>query len=133
MAFDASSEELYDHAEGSPLNGVFFDPEQVILYGEYSDEISAYRARRVWVEALEMNFFLDPSFDFELVMAAPDADGPYLLSCDFHSACARYAFWRLTNSQAPEAQYLIETAHIPQLSIEAPGIPHCSRSSIYSR
>jgi hypothetical protein len=36
-----------------------------------------------------------------------------LLTCEFSTACGRYAFWRLTNSQSPESQYLIETAHIP--------------------
>ena len=37
----------------------------------------------------------------------------FMLRAHFVSACARYAFWRLTNCQAPETQYIMETAHIP--------------------
>ena len=44
-------------------------------------------------------------------------EGVFTLQCEFVSACGRYAFWRLTNNQAPEAQYLIETAHIPNAEL----------------
>jgi hypothetical protein len=93
--------------------GVTFDPEQITLQGCYKDEISAYRARKLWIETLETNFILEDGYDFEAsVVALGDGLG-FLLSCEFLTACARYAFWRLTNNQAPEAQYVIETAHIP--------------------
>jgi hypothetical protein len=90
-----------------------FDPERVILQGVYRDQLSAYRARRIWAEALASNFLLDPGHDYEISVQSDLKQGRFLLNCSFTSACGRYAFWRLTNEQAPEAQYLIETAHIP--------------------
>ncbi len=99
--------------ELSQLQGVCFDSARVALEGSYQDEISAYRARRVWIETLKQSFLLDREQDFSTrVELSPDGK-KYILTCLFTSACARYAFWRLTNHQAPEAQYVIETAHIP--------------------
>ena len=91
--------------------GVCFDPDNVILHGVYRDELSAPRAKRRWISTLEASFLLDSGHDFELVVQLLEEG--YVLSCRFGTACGRYAFWRLTNNQAPEAQYLIETAHIP--------------------
>ena len=93
--------------------GVTFDAERVVLEGCYADELAPYRAKRVWGEILETNFLLDAGHDFRIEIKAVN-EGRYILSCHFATACARYAFWRLTNNQAPEAQYVIETAHIPQ-------------------
>ena len=93
--------------------GVCFDPDSTTLTGTYSDEISAFRAKRLWVDTLEVNFLLDLDQDFSIKLARDMDSHKFTLSCRFHSACARYAFWRLTNNQAPEAQYIIETAHIP--------------------
>lgn len=93
--------------------GVSFDPEEVVLEGVYRDELSAYRARRVWREALESNFLLEVKHDFNLSVDFEEEAGQFKLRCDFGTACGRYAFWRLTHNQAPETQYLIETAHIP--------------------
>ncbi len=93
---------------------VLFDPENVRLEGAYNDELSAFRAKRVWVEALERCFLLDSDHDFDIRVSSSVDEGRFVLRCDFETACARYAFWRLTNQQAPEAQYMIETAHIPR-------------------
>lgn len=93
---------------------VYFDPEAVKLEGQYSDQISAYRAKRVWVEALERCFLLETDADFSALVSSDHQSGKFILRCHFLTACARYAFWRLTNHQAPEAQYIIETAHIPR-------------------
>ena len=92
---------------------VRFDPEKVILQGVYRDQLSAYRARKVWVETLATNFLLDAGHDYEVSVDSKMTEGMFYLNCAFTSACGRYAFWRLTNEQAPEAQYLLETAHIP--------------------
>lgn len=93
--------------------GVCFDPESTTLTGVYTDEISAHRAKRLWIDTLEVNFLLDLEHDF-VIKLVPDLEAhQFMLTCRFSSACARYAFWRLTNNQAPEAQYIIETAHIP--------------------
>jgi hypothetical protein len=94
--------------------GVCFDPEEAVLEGTYLDELSAYRARRVWTETFETNFLLEPNHDFIFRVLSSLEGRKFVLKCDFATACGRYAFWRLTRNQAPEAQYLIETAHIPQ-------------------
>ena len=93
---------------------VLFDPEAVRLEGVYRDQISAYRAKRIWIQALERCFLLEQDHDFSVCVASEVAESRFTLTCHFMTACARYAFWRLTNHQAPEAQYIIETAHIPR-------------------
>ena len=97
--------------------GVCFDPDRVSLEGVYKDELSAFRAKRVWIEALESTFLLDHSHDLAFITGKYNDSDRYFLSCQFVTACARYAFWRLTNHQAPEAQYIIETAHIPDCEL----------------
>ncbi len=94
-------------------NGVRFDSEAVTLFGIYKDELSLFRAKKSWTEILESNFLLEPSYDYTLNKIARLSENSFILQCSFLTACGRYAFWRLTNDQAPEAQYLIETAHIP--------------------
>lgn len=90
-----------------------FDPDALSLQGEYGDELSAYRARKCWIETLETCFLLDRGTDYKIKAVSDATTGSFKISCVFESACGRYAFWRLTNHQAPEAQYLLETAHIP--------------------
>ncbi len=92
---------------------VCYDPERITLEGRYSDELSAYRAKRNWQETFETYFLLEDGEDFELEVKRDKGEHDILLTCCFFSACGRYAFWRLTNEQAPEAQYRIETAHVP--------------------
>lgn len=92
---------------------ITFDPEAVSLTGSYGDQLSLYRARKSWKETLENCFLLDAGHDFEIRVSSRLANGEFMLSCRFLTACGRYAFWRLTSEQAPEAQYLIETGHLP--------------------
>lgn len=95
-----------------PFNhGVAFNASALTIRGVYGDELSAYRAKRVWAQTLSVTFLLEDGVDFDLWVS--EAQERFLLTCQFTSACARYAFWRLTNDQAPEAQYLLETGHIP--------------------
>jgi len=100
-------------SECPTLDGVCFDPEHITLEGTYIDQLSAYRAKRVWVGILNESFLLETEHDFRLRVDPVNTSNRYTLRCEFLTACARYAFWRLTNNQAPEAQYIIETAHIP--------------------
>lgn len=100
-------------AEIELVDGVCFDPQSRTLHGLYSDELSAHRARRGWSETLETSFFLEPDEDFRIEVKGDLGRGRYVVSCEFTSGSAKYAFWRLTHQQAPEAQYLIETAHVP--------------------
>lgn len=92
---------------------VFFDPDLIMLEGRYSDELSAHRARRSWVKIFEASFLLEPEYDFSLTVSLMTDDEGFALRCSFVSACGRYAFWRLTHGQAQDAQYLLETAHVP--------------------
>ncbi len=95
------------------VQGVCFDPDGISLQGLYGDELSLFRARRIWSETLERTFLLEKKRDFEFQINKDYDSNRFGLKCTFVSACGRYAFWRLTNNQAPEAQYEIETAHIP--------------------
>ncbi len=85
-------------------NGLIFDADGVTLIGKYGDELSAYRARRRWVDILHRYFLLEKKRDYELsVLSCPENDY-FALNCFFISACGRYAFWRLINDQSPEAE-----------------------------
>jgi hypothetical protein len=107
-------------AEYSLGLGLWYDADRLVLEGLYLDEITAYRARKRWIQTLETNFLLEGLHDFRIrVRAVPEA-GRYRVRCDFLSACGRYAFWRLTHHQAPEVQYMLETAHLPTVTM-APG------------
>jgi hypothetical protein len=114
MSQDLSETQAIDLVhEVNGLDGVCFDPEHVTLEGGYADQLSAYRARKIWAETLAQSFLLERDHDFKLSVIELTNCCRYALRCQFLTACARYAFWRLTNNQAPEAQYIIETAHIP--------------------
>ena len=84
--------------------GLIYDAEGVTLFGKYSDELSAHRAKREWQEVLGSHFLLENERDYELGAFCSLEENQFLLSCNFVSACGRYAFWRLVNRQAPEAE-----------------------------
>ena len=96
--------------------GLWYDAERLLLEGVYLDEVSAYRARRSWIKAFEMNFLLEDIHDFRVKVAFDSEDSRYRVQCNFTSACGRYAFWRLTHHQAPEVQFALETAHLPHVT-----------------
>lgn len=87
---------------------VLFHPDTVTLQGFYQDQLAAYRAKRVWLDVLESGFLLEHQHDFCFSVISCLQEQRFLLTCEFLTACGRYAFWRLTNNQSPEAQYLIE-------------------------
>lgn len=114
MSFDLANEQLVELSEEFDNQvSVLFDSDQVTLEGRYEDELSIFRARKVWTEVLETNFLLEKGDDFKFGTVTDLDEKRFVLKCSFSTACGRYAFWRLVNSQAPESQYLIETAHIP--------------------
>ena len=94
---------------------ILFDKDAITLFARYHDELSAHRAKRIWIETYESHFLLEEDGDYRLEVAKEESELEvfFVLRCKFISACARYAFWRITNQQAPEAQYVLETAHIP--------------------
>jgi hypothetical protein len=98
-------------SEGEFL-GVCFNPDSNTIIGNYNDQISAYRARKCWQEALRLHFNLENGSDFKITVHSQSED-IFNISCQFISATARYCFWKITNNQSPEVQYVIETAHIP--------------------
>lgn len=81
-----------------------YDAEGVSLIGKYADEISAHRAKRVWKNVLGNSFLLDEGRDYELWITGSISEQNFVVSCSFLSACGRYAFWRLINEQAPDAE-----------------------------
>ena len=93
---------------------VVFDMDSLTLVGRYFDELSAHRAKRCWLKTLQDCFLLDLDTDLHIKVKTDKEKQQFLLICEFHSSCARYAFWRLTNNHVPEAAYLLETAHIPE-------------------
>jgi hypothetical protein len=105
----AASEEF----NGVSMLGLWYDPDRLIVEGVYHDEVTAYRARKRWIEALEHNFLLEESHDFSLKVRRSRGGKHFRVRCDFLTACGRYAFWRLTHHQAPEVQLILETAHLP--------------------
>lgn len=97
--------------------GLWYDADRLVLEGLYLDEITAYRARKRWIQTLESNFLLEEQHDFRIKVRAVHETGRYQVRCDFLSACGRYAFWRLTHHQAPEVQSMLETAHLPTMTM----------------
>jgi hypothetical protein len=91
--------------------GLVFDADNIALVGKFTDEISAYRARRSWIDVTKNYFLLESKRDFEMTIRYSE-DGLYVVSCAFHSACGRYAFWRLVNRQAPEAEAKLYTPNM---------------------
>jgi len=89
--------------------GLIYDAEAVTLFGKYQDELSAHRARKEWQVVLGSHFLLERERDYDLVVFTSLEDGQFVLSCNFVSACGRYAFWRLVNRQAPEAEQKLNT------------------------
>lgn len=88
-----------------------------MLEGVYLDEVTAYRARKGWIEAFEVNFLLEDRVDFRVRVARQEGGSRFCVLCEFLTACGRYAFWRLTHHQAPEVQFILETAHLPAFSL----------------
>ena len=92
--------------------GLTYNADQVAIEGVYSDELSQHRAKRAWCTILETDFLLIPGTDFQFQIQNSVEKKEFQIACSFKSACGRYAFWRLINEQAPEVQFLLETAHM---------------------
>lgn len=108
--------------------GVVFEPNHALLVGVYKDELSAYRARKEWLATLHEGFLLEPGEDLKLAIHPTPASDWFILSCEFVSATARYAFWRITRGQAPEEQYRIESAHVASMWERAAVCPDLKRA-----
>lgn len=125
--------EIQESSATTPLTvsrGLWYDAERLVLEGFYGDEVTAFRAKKRWIEVLESNFLLERGIDFSVAVAdervpvtpmlggcmgEPSETGTefrYSVRCDFLSACGRYAFWRITHHQAPQVQCLLESAHL---------------------
>lgn len=97
--------------EGTP--GLVFDADSITLLGKFTDELSVYRAKKTWAQVLANYFLLESGRDYEMNIMRPETQGQeYALRCVFGSACGRYAFWRLVNRQAPDAEAKLYTTNI---------------------
>ncbi len=112
-------------------SGLVFDAEGVTLIARFSDELSAYRIKKTWKEVLAGYFLLEYGRDYEMsVLSAPE-NNYFVLSCFFISACGRYAFWRLINDQAPEAELKLSQSPSPaQTSVRKKQPPAPSRCEV---
>lgn len=120
--YQSEIEESIAIAETPEGLGLWYDAERLILEGAYLDEITAYRARRRWIHTLESNFLLDGDHDFRLKVVFEKESSRFFVRCTFLTACGRYAFWRLTHHQAPEVQFMLETAHLPFVAVSPPPV-----------
>lgn len=84
--------------------GLIYDADGIALLGKYTDELSAHRAKKHWVDVLNSYFLLEKDRDYELWVTTSLQESYFVLNCSFISACGRYTFWRLINHQAPEAE-----------------------------
>jgi hypothetical protein len=93
----------------SAQQSVSYDADNVCLLGSFNDELTSYRTRREWVDILANYFLLEKDRDYTLEIEAKEGqeEANFQLKCVFTSACGRYAFWRLINRQAPEAERLL--------------------------
>jgi len=114
MQEDLNKAQLVDFIDYSqPGIAIQFCLDTTSLTGFYSDELACYRARRVWKTVFERTFLLKSECDFIMETESSEEGQPFSLRCFFNSPSGRYALWRLANDQAPESQYTIETAHVP--------------------
>lgn len=91
----------YRHAPDVPPRPLEERELQQAITKEFTDQLSAYRARRVWPVVLASHFLIEPGRDYELRFSRDLESGAYLLGVTFTSPCGRYAFWRMVNGQSP--------------------------------
>ena len=108
-------------------SGLIYDADTITLIGKYKDELSCHRARKNWIELFSNYFLLEPARDYKIVVESNLNSNIFIINCIFTSACGRYAFWRLVNQQAPEAeQKLGETVILNDCSIEEAKKDECT-------
>ena len=70
--------------------GLWYDSERLMLEGIYLDEVTAYRARKGWIEAFEVNFLLEDRNDFVVRVYSQQEIGRFCVKCEFASACGPF-------------------------------------------
>lgn len=97
--------ERFQSEIGRTKHGLSFHADGAALITAFSDELAAYRARKIWVDAFRNYFLLEKDRDYEIwVNPSIQDEQCFVLSACFSSACGRYAFWRLINQQCPEVE-----------------------------
>ncbi len=101
---------------GSNGLSITYDTDSISIVAKFSDEMSAYRGRKGWSEILSAHFLLEDDRDYNIkVMPSEGCNTEaFKLKCEFDSACGRYAFWRLINHQAPEAEEKLIQSGYPE-------------------
>lgn len=102
--------EAKENIHGKP--GLIFDADTVTLIGKFTDEFSAHRGKKQWMEVLAHYFLLERKRDYETEVGQIEGTEFFFLRCTFESACGRYAFWRLVNHQAQEAEQKLYSANM---------------------
>lgn len=115
IGFDLSmsapaSAEAREVEQGKP--GLIFDADSVTLLGKFTDEFSAHRAKKQWMGVFAHHFLLERSRDYDMEVGNVEGTGYYYLRSTFESACGRYAFWRLVNHQAMEAEQKLQSPNM---------------------
>ena len=93
---------------------IMYDVDGVALHGKFDNELAAYRARTEWEDVLKNYFLLEQERDYQLEIAGSLERHLFVLTCNFCSACGRYAFWRLIHHQAPEAEQDLLSSAVPK-------------------
>jgi hypothetical protein len=114
QVFDQESGLAADGVSDGGMLGLWYDSDRLVIEGVYCDEVTAYRARKRWIEAFRIHFLLDEGLDFSLKVRLLRSGKYFKVRCSFLTACGRYAFWRLTHHQALDVQCILETAHLPR-------------------
>ena len=98
------------------FKSVNFNSVDMVLERDYSDQLSAYRAKRIWQNVFEDKFLLDDTSDYDITVLSDHSRKKYRIKCEFVSSYGRYAFWRLINRHADDALETMESAHIPAIN-----------------
>jgi len=97
---------------GESNNTMTYNTDNISIISQFADEMSVYRCRRTWTEILGNHFLLEKDRDFKMDILI--SESLFQLTCEFNSACGRYAFWRLINHQAPEAERKLISSGYPE-------------------
>ena len=76
------------------------------LSSTFDTEFTAFSVRRLWINLFQKYFSLEKDIDYNLHVNKEDdgGDEKYNLNCEFTSPNGKYAFWKLINKKAIQAE-----------------------------
>ena len=77
-----------------------------VLSSTFETEFSAFSARRLWINLFLKYFSLEKDKDYNLCVNNEHIDNTEIfeLNCEFISPNGKYAFWKLLNKKAIQAE-----------------------------